>query len=97
MLLAASQDVTNQQKGDLMRADKDDDLTAPKAAAARLQEAAAGGTPVAIPASLANAGVTPNPSLEPPAAPHPSAAPSDAPLVDLDPEETALDGGGKSA
>jgi hypothetical protein len=75
----------------------DADLAAAKAAAAKLQEAAAGGTPVAIPASLANVGATPNPSLEPPAAPHPSAPPSDAPLVDLDSEETKLDGGGKSA
>jgi hypothetical protein len=72
-----------------------DDLEAAKAAAARLQEAATGGTPVAIPASLANAGVTPNPSLEPPPAPHPSAPPDDAPLVDTDPEETKLEGGGK--
>lgn len=72
-----------------------DDLAAAKAAAARLEEAAAGGTPVAIPASLANAGVTPNPSLEPPPAPHPSAQPSDAPLIDTDPEETKLEGGGR--
>ncbi|HET9834412.1 MAG TPA: hypothetical protein VFP91_21965 [Vicinamibacterales bacterium] len=74
-----------------------DDLAAAKAAAARLQEAAAGGTPVAIPASLANAGVTPNASLEPPPAPHPSAQPSDAPLIDIDAEESKLDGGGKPA
>jgi hypothetical protein len=73
-----------------------DDLAAAKAAAARLQDAAAGGTPVAIPASLANAGATPNPSLEPPTAPPPSAQPSDAPLLDFDPEETKLEGGGKS-
>jgi hypothetical protein len=72
-----------------------DDLAAAKAAAARLQDAAAGGTPVSIPASLANTGATPNPSLEPPAAPHPSAQPSDAPLVDTDPEETKLEGGGR--
>jgi len=69
-----------------------DDLAA--AAAARLQEAATGGTPVAIPASLANVGATPNPSLEPPAAPHPTAPPAAAPLVDTDSEETKLEGGG---
>jgi hypothetical protein len=74
-----------------------DELAAAKAAAARLQEAATGGTPVAIPASRANIGATPNPSLEPPAAPHPSSPPADAPLVDGDPDETKLDGGGKSA
>jgi hypothetical protein len=73
----------------------DDDLAAAKAAAARLQEAATGGTPVAIPASLANAGTTPNPSLEPPAAPDPIAPPAAAPLVDTDPEETKLEGGGR--
>jgi len=72
-----------------------DDLAAAKAAAARLQEAATGGTPVAIPASHANIGATPNPSLEPPTAPHPSAPPADAPLVDPDPDESKLDGGGK--
>ena len=76
-------------------ADTDTDLVAAKAAAAKLQEAATGETPVAIPASLANEGTTPNLSLEPPAAPHPSAPPSDAPLVDFDPEETKLEGGGK--
>jgi len=73
----------------------DDDLAAAKAAGAKLQEAATGGTPVAIPASLANAGAMPNPSLEPPAAPHPSAPPVNAPLIDPDAEESKLDGGGK--
>ena len=72
-----------------------EDLAAAKAAAERLQEAAAGGTPVAIPASLANVGVTPNPSLEPSPSVHPSAQPADAPLIDTDPEETKLEGGGK--
>ena len=73
-----------------------EDLAAAKAAAERLQEAATGGTPVAIPASQANIGATPNPSLEPPTAPHPSAPPADAPLVDPDPDESKLDGGGRS-
>jgi len=72
----------------------DDDLAAAKAAAARLQEAATGGTPVAIPGSLANVGATPNPSLEPPEAPHPTAPPAGAPLVDTDADETKLEGGG---
>ena len=71
-----------------------DDLAAAKAAAARLQDAAAEGTPVPIPASLANVGATPNPSFTPDE-PHPSASLADAPLVDLDPEETKLEGGGK--
>ena len=72
-----------------------EDLAAAKAAAERLQEAATGGTPVAIPASLANVGVTPNPSLEPSPSAHPSAQPAEAPLIDTDPEETKLEGGGK--
>jgi len=73
-----------------------EDLAAAKAAAERLQEAATGGAPpVAIPASLANIGVTPNPSLEPSPSEHPSAQPADAPLIDTDPEETKLEGGGK--
>jgi hypothetical protein len=71
-----------------------DDLAAAKAAAARLQDAAAEGTPVLIPASLANVGATQNPSLTPDD-PHPSASAADAPLADLDPEESKLDGGGK--
>jgi len=70
-------------------------LAAAKAAAEKLQEAATGGTPVAIPASLANVGVTPNPNLEPSPSEHPSAQPADAPLIDTDPEETKLEGGGK--
>ena len=74
---------------------ENEDLVAAKAAAERLQEAATGGTPVAIPASLANVGVTPNPSLEPSPSAHPSAQPADAPLIDTDPEETKLEGGGK--
>jgi hypothetical protein len=72
-----------------------DDLAAAKAAAARLQDAAAEGTPIPIPASLTNIGATPNPSLTPDA-PHPSAPPADAPLADLDPEETKLEGGGRT-
>jgi hypothetical protein len=74
---------------------EDAEFTNAKATAARLLDAATEGTPVPIPASLSNLGVTPNPSLEPPAAPHPSAQPADAPLVDTDPEETKLEGGGK--
>lgn len=74
---------------------KSDDLPAAARAAARLQDAAAGGTPVAIPSSLANVGETPNASLEPPAASPPSALPDEAPLADLDPDESKLDGGGK--
>jgi predicted component of type VI protein secretion system len=72
----------------------EEDLAAAKAAAARLQEAATGGTPVAIPASLSNVGTTSNPSLEPPAAPHPTAPPAAAPFVDTDSEEIKLEGGG---
>jgi hypothetical protein len=71
------------------------DLAAAKEAAARLQDAAAEGTPIPIPGSLSNIGVTPNPSLALPEAPNPSAPPADAPLADLDPEEAKLDGGGK--
>ncbi len=71
------------------------DLAAAKAAAARLQEAAAGGTPVAIPAAVDAAPTAP---LEPPPAPHPSAVPDGTPPLpstDADRAEDELDGGGK--
>ncbi|HVZ23771.1 MAG TPA: hypothetical protein VG871_22010 [Vicinamibacterales bacterium] len=73
-------------------AHEDKELAAAKAAAATLQEAAHGGTPVAIPAAYAD---STSPALEPPASTNPAAFPESAPLVDIDPEESDLEGGGR--
>ena len=71
---------------------EDDGRAAAETAAAKLQEAAHGGPPVAIPAAY---GDSTSPALEPPAATNPAAFPPSMPLVDIDPEESDLEGGGR--
>jgi hypothetical protein len=69
------------------------DLAAAKAAAAKLQDAAAGGTPIAIPGAVDAA---PTVALEPPSAPHPTAIPESThqpPLADADRDELRLQAG----
>jgi len=71
----------------------DDELGAAKASAEKLQDAATGGTPVALPGGF-TAGSTP----EPPPAPHPSAVPSDTPQPAASEDDLAksrLEGGGR--
>jgi len=71
------------------------ELAAAKAAAARLQESAAGGTPVAIPGAVDAA---PTSVLEPPPAPNLTAVPDSTPQLpstEDDREEDRLEGGGR--
>ncbi len=70
-----------------------DDLAAAKAAAAKLQEASAGGVPVAIPAAWDE---TPAPMLDPSPSPHPTTSPAEPPEPEDERREHILEGGGRT-